>query len=118
MSKNVLGSVLLFLAALIWGSSFIIMKNATDFLTPAVLLSVRFVLAAIFLCVLFFKQIKKYPKNKVKGALLTGCCLFIAYYVQTWGLSFTTPGKNAFLTAIYCAIVPFLTWFFVLDPSD
>lgn len=111
MSKNVLGSVLLFLAALIWGSSFIIMKNATDFLTPAVLLSVRFVLAAIFLCVLFFKQIKKYPKNKVKGALLTGCCLFIAYYVQTWGLSFTTPGKNAFLTAIYCAIVPFLTWF-------
>lgn len=97
-------------AAIIWGSSFIIMKNAVDFLTPALLLSIRFILASIFLSILFFKELKKYPKNKILGGILTGFCLFIAYYVQTWGLSFTTPGKNAFLTSVYCAIVPFLIW--------
>ena len=99
-----------FIAALIWGSSFIVMKSAVDFLTPAVLLLIRFVLAAIFLAILFFSKIKNLSKENILGGMLTGCCLFAAYYVQTWGLSFTTPGKNAFLTAVYCAIVPFLVW--------
>lgn len=39
-----------------------------------------------------------------------GIVLFLAYCVQTIGIQFTTPGKNAFLTAIYCVIVPFLYW--------
>lgn len=36
--------------------------------------------------------------------------LFLAYSTQTIGITDTTPGKNAFLTAIYCVIVPFLFW--------
>ncbi|MEG0365713.1 MAG: DMT family transporter [Coprobacillus sp.] len=111
MSKEIKGSILLLVASVIWGSSFIFMKSAVDFLTPAVLLFVRFALAALFLFIIFYKKVKTFPKHKIKGGLLTGCCLFLAYYVQTWGLSYTTPGKNAFLTAIYCAIVPFLVWF-------
>lgn len=110
MNQKLKGSVFLFIAALIWGSSFIVMKSAVDFLTPAVLLLIRFVLAAIFLTILFFSKIKNLSKENIMGGMLTGCCLFAAYYVQTWGLSFTTPGKNAFLTAVYCAIVPFLVW--------
>ena len=118
MNKELKGSIMLGIAALIWGSSFIVMKSAVDFLTPAVLLSIRFVLASIFLSILFFKYIKVFPRDKMKGALITGGCLFIAYYVQTWGLQYTTPGKNAFLTAIYCAIVPFLVWLFYKKRPD
>lgn len=110
MNHKVQGTIMLFMTALIWGSSFIVMKNATDFLTPAILLFIRFTMASIILCLLFFKKIKAFPLKKIKFGLLTGCCLFLAYYVQTWGLSYTTPGKNAFLTAVYCAIVPFLVW--------
>ena len=110
MSEKIKGSLLLTIAAIIWGSSFIVMKSAVDFLTPASLLFVRFGLASIFLAIIFFKKIKDYPKDRIIGGLFTGCCLFIAYYVQTWGLSYTSPGKNAFLTAVYCAIVPFLVW--------
>ena len=36
--------------------------------------------------------------------------LFLAYYTQTVGITDTTPGKNAFLTAVYCVLVPFLFW--------
>lgn len=118
MDKKIQGSILLLIAAIIWGSSFIFMKSAVDFLTPAVLLFVRFALAAAFLSVLFFKKLRTFPKRKIKGGLLTGCCLFFAYYIQTLGLSYTTPGKNAFLTAIYCAIVPFLVWFFYHKRPD
>ena len=36
--------------------------------------------------------------------------MFLAYAFQTFGLDRTTSGKNAFLTAVYCVIVPFLYW--------
>jgi len=118
MRKKIKGPLLLLIAALIWGSSFMVMKNAVDFLTPAVLLLVRFTLASIFLVILFYKKVITYPRHKVMSGLLTGCCLFFAYYVQTRGLAFTTPGKNAFLTAVYCAIVPFLVWLFYRKRPD
>lgn len=110
MNQKILGPLLLGTAALIWGSSFIVMKSAVDFLTPSLLLFVRFTLATLFLTILFYKRVRSFPHSKIKGALITGCCLFCAYYVQTWGLAYTTPGKNAFLTAVYCAIVPFIVW--------
>ena len=118
MKKDIEGSILLFIAALIWGSSFIVMKSAVDFLTPVVLLFLRFSLAALLLSLLFFKKIKILNFQQIKGGLITGSCLFGAYYVQTWGLNYTTPGKNAFLTAVYCAIVPFLVWLFYRKRPD
>ena len=39
-----------------------------------------------------------------------GLFMYAAYTVQNYGLMGTTPGKNAFFTAIYCVIVPFLYW--------
>lgn len=118
MNKKIQGTILLTIAALIWGSSFIVMKNAVDFLSPATLLFVRFALASFFLAIMFFKKIKSFPRDKIRGGLLTGGCLFVAYYVQTWGLHYSTPGKNAFLTAVYCAIVPFLVWVFYHKKPD
>ena len=47
-----------------------------------------------------------------------GGFLFLAYSVQTFGLALTTPSKNAFLTAVYCVIVPFLTWAVVKTRPD
>ena len=38
--------------------------------------------------------------------------------MQTFGLALTTPSKNAFLTAVYCVIVPFLTWAVVKARPD
>lgn len=112
------GSFLLLLAALIWGSSFIVMKSAVDFLTPNVLLFVRFTLATLVMIIMFYKYIKDTCIRDLKGGAITGTCLFLAYLIQTLGLTMTTPGKNAFLTAIYCAIVPFLVWLFYHKRPD
>ena len=49
---------------------------------------------------------------------IVGGFLFLAYTVQTFGLSFTTPSKNAFLTAVYCVLVPFFTWAVVRRRPD
>ena len=46
----------------------------------------------------------------LKAGLVLAVVTFLAFWVQTVGLADTTPGKNAFLTATYCVIVPFMLW--------
>ena len=117
MKKNT-GQILILLAALIWGSSFIIMKSAVAFLTPALLLSIRFTMASIIMVIVCHKHLKELSKDTIIKGMITGIFLFLAYYFQTKGLEFTTPGKNAFLTAIYCAVVPFMAYFVFKDAVD
>ena len=103
--------LLIVAATLIWGSSFVIVKGATDYLDPALILMVRFLLAALILAVAFVRRWRLYFKKEYVGiGLLFGLALFCAYYLQTVGVHYTTPGKNAFLTGTYCVMVPFFAW--------
>ena len=118
MKKEILGKCMLLMSALIWGSSFIVMKNAVDFISPFTLLCIRFVLSTIFMSILFFNKIKKIKKQDLLGGFLAGLALFSAFSIQTFGLQLTTPGKNAFLTAVYCTIVPLLSWLYFKKKPD
>ncbi|WP_252898548.1 EamA family transporter [Secundilactobacillus odoratitofui] len=42
--------------------------------------------------------------------LTAGFINFLGYQFQTWGLKSTTPSNNAFLTAIYVVMIPFIVW--------
>ncbi len=108
--QNTYAKLALFGATLIWGSSFLIVKSSMDVMQPHVLLALRFTIGCLLLCIIFHKNLKKLNKEYyIKGGIL-GACLFLAYSLQTIGITDTTPGKNAFLTAIYCVLVPFLFW--------
>ena len=106
-----LAKPMLFAAALIWGSSFFLMKNTLDALPTFFLLAIRFTAGAILLALFCLPKWKKEMHLDYiwRGAVM-GAFLFLAYSVQTFGLAGTTPSKNAFLTAVYCVIVPFLYW--------
>lgn len=101
---------LIILATIIWGSSFVVMKDTVNILPTFYLLAFRFSAAALVLAVVFFKRWKVVDRQYLIGGTVMGFCLFVAYAFQTFGLELTTPGKNAFLTAVYCVIVPFLYW--------
>lgn len=112
MLKNFgfLGRMALFTAALIWGTSFVILKAALGSVGTLWTLSIRFSLAAVIMLAFAAKKLKKMDKRTVKGSFMMGCCLAAAYIFQTYGLVYTSPGKNAFLTSTYCVLVPFLAW--------
>lgn len=107
---NTLAKIALFAATLIWGSSFVMVKDITDVWPPAFLLAVRFGCACLLLALIFHKQLKVLNKDYLISGSIIGIMLFLAYYTQTVGITDTTPGKNAFLTAVYCVLVPFLFW--------
>ena len=113
-----LAKPMLFSAAIIWGTSFFIMKNALDSLPVFALLALRFTAGAILLSIVCLKKWKDFTLDYLWRGGIVGGFLFLAYTVQTFGLSFTTPSKNAFLTAVYCVLVPFFTWAVVRRRPD
>ena len=115
-TMKLLAKPMLFAAALIWGTSFFIMKNALDVIPVFFLLAVRFTAGAVLL--VCWKKWKDFTPDYLWRGAVIGGFLFLAYSVQTFGLALTTPSKNAFLTAVYCVIVPFLTWAVVKTRPD
>ena len=110
MTKTVGAKAALFGAALIWGSSFLVVKNSMSVIQPHMLLAFRFTIGCVLLSIIFHKRLRLLNKDYfIKGGIL-GAFLFLAYSLQTIGIIDTTPGKNAFLTAIYCVLVPFFYW--------
>lgn len=108
--KHVLAKLALLTATIIWGSSFFMMKDALDDLGTFYLLAMRFTGACALLALVFFRKLRKLDLPCIKAGFFMGTALIAAYGVQTLGLMDTTPGKNAFLTAGYCIMVPFMYW--------
>ncbi len=105
-----LAKPMLFAAAIIWGTSFFIMKNTLDVMPVFSLLAVRFTAGAALLGVVCWSKWKQLTADYLWRGAVIGAFLFLAYTIQTFGLERTTPSKNAFLTAVYCVMVPFLYW--------
>lgn len=117
-TMHMLAKPMLFAAALIWGTSFFIMKNALDAVPVFFLLAIRFTAGAVLLALVCVRRWKAFTPDYLWRGAIMGGFLCLAYSVQTFGLSMTTPSKNAFLTAVYCVLVPFLTWAVVKKRPD
>ena len=107
---NLLGQLLLLLATLVWGTSFVILKDTIGTVPPMFVIAIRFISAGVILLLVFFKKMKKATKRSILAGLVVGLFLASAYVSQTYGLLYTTPGKNAFLTSTYCVMCPFMLW--------
>lgn len=97
--------------AAIWGGSFVVMKDTLDAIPPAWLMGIRFAASAVIVGVLFWRTLRDNldVSHLAMGAIL-GAASGAAFVVQNIGLDDTTPGRNAFLTATYCVMTPFINW--------
>ena len=108
--KQYIGDGMLLITAIVWGSGFVVTAIALEYLTAYQVMAGRFILAAMILSLLFGKKFKTFTKSVVwKGAIL-GTILYIGFALQTVGLEYTTPSKNAFLTAVNVVIVPLIAY--------
>ncbi|AKF83366.1 membrane protein [Myxococcus fulvus 124B02] len=92
---------------LIWGVTFVVVKDALSYADPFTFLSLRFGVGAVALSALAGRQVLN-PTNLRHGALLA-TFLFLGFALQTWGLTFTTPSRSAFITGMCVLFVPLLT---------
>jgi drug/metabolite transporter (DMT)-like permease len=97
---------------LIWGSTFVVVKNALDDLSTLLYLAARFSLATVAVLMFYRGRLSTAMENpwpSLRGGVLAGLCLIAGYTFQTSGLRYTTPSMSAFLTGLTTLLVPFLS---------
>lgn len=108
--KNYLAVAGLILVTVIWGGGFVASDLALDSLSPFQIMTVRFGLGAFLMGCAGFRELKGIGKEEVKAGIWMGIALFAGFAFQIVGLQYTTPSKNAFLTALNVVIVPFIAF--------
>ena len=96
--------------AFCWGVSFVVVKDATSQIQTNMILVFRYLISAAALGVFCIGKVRKTKWQEVLFGTVVGVINYVAMFLQTGGLVYTTPGKSAFLTAAYCVFVPFIAW--------
>lgn len=109
--KSVYADLSLLIVAVIWGSGFVVTKNALDLMSPFYIMFFRFIIAAVTLTLFSLKRLKNATKADFKAGIIVGFFMFLGFAFQTVGLKYTTAGVQAFITASNVVMVPFLYWF-------
>jgi drug/metabolite transporter (DMT)-like permease len=99
----------LLLNSILWGATFVLVKNALAGVSPMLFLAARFTLAAVALALFFLGPLRRMFTWRAAGAgALSGVFLFAGFAFQTYGLQFTSAAKSAFLTGMTSILAPFL----------
>ncbi|RHW34712.1 DMT family transporter [Lysinibacillus yapensis] len=109
--RKYIGEIMLFITAIIWGSGFVVSAISLDYYSPYQIMAGRFLIGFIVLSLIFHKKLKGLNRGVIKKGFILGFFLYLAFILQTVGLQYTTPSKNAFLTAVNVVIVPFIAYF-------
>ncbi len=118
MNKRQLrGVLIILLASLIWGAAFVAQSVGMEKIGPFTFSGIRIMMGAATLVPVMLVKDGIARKNKlakrpfftkreyIYGAAL-GVVLAVACNFQQWALVYTTPGKTAFITAMYMLFVP------------
>jgi drug/metabolite transporter (DMT)-like permease len=97
--------LVLALATLLWGLSFIVVKDALASSTPLAFTAARFALAAIVLTP-FTNLRPPHPRAELRAGALLGGLLAVGFAAQTVGLVYTTPARSAFIVASSSVLAP------------
>lgn len=107
VSAPFVGSLTLVLITLIWGSTFVVVKETVESVAPPLLLALRFSVAALLLAWV------RPSRGALVPGLILGVLSFAGFATQTLGLVSTTASKAAFITGLSVILTPLFSalWF-------
>lgn len=121
-SKKLISSLLLILAALIWGVAFVAQSVGMKYIGPYTFSFIRCMIGGmVLLPVIYFMRDKnsstkntgtKNNRTLIIGGILCGICLCVATNLQQFGLLYSSSGKAGFITTCYIVMVPIIGIFF------
>ena len=130
--RRLFADVALLLVTLIWGATFVMVKDAISTFPVFSFMAIRFTLAAAALTPLVLWRRRQLaaaaPTGPFAGtarlarvavpALCIGGALFAGYAFQTFGLQLTTPAKAGFITGLQVVIVPLFAALLLRQPPS
>ena len=106
--QKILAQLSMVITTMIWGITFVMVKDALNDAPPYMFASLRFGIAFLLGVIYVNKGIKDISDTEMLGGLLCGFCLFVGYAFQNFGLMETTPSKSAFITSVSVILVPII----------
>ena len=101
--------IFLFLLALIWGSSFILIKKSLIGLSPMQLGSLRIIITGFILFIAGFNSLKNLSKNTIKWIALSG---FLGTFFPAFLFAYAETEIDSAIASILNSIVPINTILF------
>lgn len=110
--------VLMLFVVCVWGSTFVLIKDALQDATPLAFNLVRMTLAFLVLAIAYRKHWHEITRGKLLAGAVVGFFLAGGYQFQTAGLVKTTPSKSAFITGLVVVLVPLFSAIPGIRPQD
>lgn len=104
--------VALVVCTLLWGTTFVVVKNSLDHVSVFLFLAVRFTLAAALMAAFRPRALRHLQKDELLAGAALGFFMFCGYAFQTEGLQYTTPAESGFVTGSSVVLVPILLGLF------
>jgi drug/metabolite transporter (DMT)-like permease len=108
VSRALKAHTLLVLVTLVWGATFVVIKQALADISPLLFNAVRMGLAALLMAAIYRRELPRLTRGAVRAGVIVGIFLWLGYELQTTGLKLTTPSKSGFLTGVSVVLVPLI----------
>lgn len=112
MTKRIRADLALAFCSLLWGATFVVVKDSLSYSSVFIFLAARFTLAAVLMAVFRPHIFRTLKREEVLAGLALGFFMFGGYAFQTAGLQYTTPAKSGFVTGSSVVMVPLLLGIF------
>jgi drug/metabolite transporter (DMT)-like permease len=110
--------MLLLAVVLVWGATFVLIKDALQDASPLLFNFLRMTLAFLALAIVNHRQLRHITHPTLLSATVVGLFLAAGYQFQTAGLARTTAAKSAFITGLVVVFVPLFTVIPALRPAN
>ncbi len=109
LSPSALAHILLLGVVFVWGTTFVLIKDALQDASPLLFNLLRMALAFVALAIVNHRQLRNISRHALVSGLVVGLFLAAGYQFQTAGLALTTAAKSAFITGLVVVFVPLFT---------
>lgn len=106
LSKRARADLAMGFCTVIWGATFVVIKDALADISVFLYIAVRFSLAAIVMAFVFWTSLRRLNRRTLWAGVQIGFFMFGGYAFQIAGLRLTTPAKAAFITGLSVVLVP------------
>jgi drug/metabolite transporter (DMT)-like permease len=96
----------LFTCSLLWGVTFVVVKDALYDISVFGYLAARFLLGAVPMIWVYRRDLRDMTREEAWAGIQVGLFMFGGYSFQTAGIALTTPSKAAFITGMSVVLVP------------
>ena len=118
MTTKLRADLLLLGITVVWGASFPLMKMVLAYIPAYAYLSIRFLLAALVLAVIFNKNLRRINKRALLYGGIIGLFMFGGMAFQVVGLYTTSASNSGFITGLNVVIVPVISAFLLKKRPD